>query len=63
MKIKKRKYAKITETLPIFTIPTFVYLLSKINEFIKPHLEWIWWIAITLCFILWFFINFKITKK
>jgi hypothetical protein len=63
MKVEKRKYSKITETLPIFTIPIFTYLFNKIAGFIKPELEWVWWISITLSLTIWFFVNFKIVKK
>ena len=60
MKIQKRKYAKITETLPIFSIPTFTYLIEKVSGIVNPNLEWIWWLAILITFTIWFFINFKI---
>ena len=63
MKIQTRKYSKITETLPIFTIPIFTYLFNKIAGFIKPELEWVWWLSISLSLTIWFFVNFKIVKK
>ena len=63
MKIQKRKYSKITETIPIFTIPIFTYLFNKIAGFIKPDLEWVWWLSISLSLTIWFFVNFKIVKK
>lgn len=62
MKIQKRKYATIMETTPLFSIPTFTYLFNKLAGFVKPELEWIWWVTITLCLTIWFFINFKIKK-
>jgi amino acid transporter len=63
MKIQKRKYSIIPETLPIFTIPTFTYIFNKFAGFVKPELEWIWWVSISLSLIIWFFVNFKIIKK
>jgi len=63
MKIQKRKYAKIPETLPIFTIPTFTYFFNKIAGFVNPELEWVWWVSISISLTIWFFVNFKITLK
>ena len=63
MKIQKRKYSKIPETLPIFTIPTFTYFFNKITGFLNPELEWVWWVSISISLTIWFFVNFKITLK
>ena len=62
-KIKKR-YPNINplNSLPAFSILLFFYALEKGANMIVRY-EWLWWIAILLMFVLWFFRSYKITKE
>lgn len=61
MKIIKRKLARPLNTSILFIFPTIMFVGQKIAGLIS-HREYLWWITIPSLFILWLFINFKITK-
>lgn len=62
MKIKAREISNPKGSTIIFLIPTLSYVLGKIGG-TNYHNEWLWPLVISGLFILWFFINFKITKN
>jgi len=61
-KINKRKLSNPKASLSLVLIPLFNYLLLKLLN-IEMHKEYLWFIVIPFMFIIWFFLNFKISKK
>jgi hypothetical protein len=61
-KINKRKFANPKANLALILIPSFNYLLLKLSN-VEMHREYLWFILIPFMFIIWFFLNFKISKK
>jgi hypothetical protein len=49
-------------TVSIWVIPTMTYLLQKMIGVQFNQYEFIWWIIIPTMFVVWFMLNFKITK-
>ena len=63
MKINKRVgYQSPTGTMTIWLIPTISYLLQKLCGMNFNQYEYVWWIVIPVLFIVWFTLNFKLTK-
>ena len=63
MKITKRNwYSSPLLTINIWLIPTLSYLIQKIGGVQFNEYEWVWYVGTFLLFIVWFILNFKITK-
>jgi len=63
MKITKRNwYSSPLLTINIWLIPTLSYLIQKIGGVQFNEYEWVWYAGTLLLFIVWFILNFKITK-
>lgn len=63
MKINRRdKYMSPFATISLWVIPTMVYSLQKMLGVQFNEYEYIWWVGIPIMFVVWFMINFKITK-
>jgi hypothetical protein len=63
MKITKRAgYQSPTGTMTIWLIPTISYILQKLCGIQFNQYEFVWWIVIPVLFIVWFILNFKVTK-
>ena len=63
MKITKRVgYQSPTGTMTIWLIPTISYLLQKLGGMQFNQYEYVWWIVIPVLFVVWFILNFKLTK-
>lgn len=63
MKITKRNLiTSPMSTISIWAIPTMAYSLQKILGVQFNQYEFIWWIIIPTMFVVWFMLNFKITK-
>jgi hypothetical protein len=63
MRIKRTNFASPVQTLTLPLIPAMTYILQKAIGITKPEKEWYWWVAIGIAFLIWFAVNFKITKK
>ncbi len=63
MKIIKKDYVNPIPSMNLWTIPLLTYLLQKAVGYINPNKEWYWYVGISLAFILWLIINFKIVKN
>ena len=64
MKIVKRdEWSDPKLSMVIWLIPTMGYLLNKIAGIIIPNREWLWFVTIPMLFMIWFMMNFVITKK
>lgn len=63
MRIIKRDYSYLALSINIWTIPLFTYLLQKSSGVINPNREWYWYVAISLTFVLWLRLNYKIVKN
>ncbi len=63
MMIKKRKGSNPIATSNLFLISVITYIFSKAGGVIYNNLEWIWWVAMPLLFIVWFILNFKISRR
>jgi hypothetical protein len=61
-KINKRKFSNPKANLALILIPSFNYLLLKLSN-VEMHREYLWFVLIPFMFIIWFFLNFKISKK
>jgi hypothetical protein len=63
MRITERVgYQSPTGTMTIWLIPTIAYILQKLCGVQFNQYECIWWILIPVFFIVWFILNFKVTK-
>jgi hypothetical protein len=63
MKIVKREFNSLQESMNIWLIPTSCYLAQKIMGIVIPNREWIWWVVILLAVLVWLAVNFKIVKN
>jgi hypothetical protein len=63
MKITKRNWCSSPLlTINIWLIPTLSYLIQKIGGVQFNEYEWVWYVGTLLLFIVWFILNFKLTK-
>ena len=63
MKISRRnEYMSPFSTVSLWAIPTMTYSLQKMLGVHFNQYEFIWWIGIPTMFVVWFMLNFKITK-
>ncbi len=62
MEIQKRNFTQPILSSIIWLCPTIMYLLLKTLDQITRD-EWVWWIWIPTTIIVWFILNYKISKK
>ena len=62
MEIQKRNLTQPILSSIIWLYPTIMYLLLKTLDQITRY-EWVWWIWIPTTIIVWFILNYKISKK
>jgi hypothetical protein len=62
MEIKKRNSAQPITTSVLWLLQIMVYSVLKIFNIIARD-EWIWWIWIPTTIIVWFVLNYKISKN
>jgi hypothetical protein len=63
MKLVKRKYSNPASSMPVFGIPVISYIIQKSIGMISNGRDWYWFICISLTFLGWLIINFKLTKN
>jgi hypothetical protein len=63
MNIIRRDFTSPVQTLTLPLIPAMTYILQKAVGITKPEKEWYWWVAIGIACLIWFAVNFKMTKK
>jgi len=62
MKLQKRKFATPTTSIPIWGLPFCSYLIQKSLGIISQGRDWYWFFCISLAFLVWLTLNFKLTK-
>lgn len=60
---RRRNYLNPFSSINLWLIPTIMYIIVKSTGTLLPDREFVWWIIIPTMLILWFFFNWKITKK
>jgi hypothetical protein len=63
MKLQKRKFATPTTSMLIWAIPLCSYLIQKSIGIISQGRDWYWFFCISLAFLAWLTLNFKLTKN
>jgi hypothetical protein len=62
MKLQKRKFATPITSVAIWAIPLFSYLIQKSIGIISQGKDWYWFFCISLAFLAWLTLNFKLTN-
>ncbi len=62
MKLQKRKFATPITSIPIWVIPLFSYLIQKSIGMVSEGKDWYWLLSISVAFLGWLTINFKLTN-
>jgi hypothetical protein len=63
MKLVKKKYSNPASSMHIFGIPILSYIIQKSIGMISNGKDMYWLICISLTFLVWLIINFKLTKN
>jgi hypothetical protein len=62
MEIKKRNLTQPLVSSVVWLQPTVMYSLLKTFDQITRN-EWVWWVWIPTTIIVWFVLNYKISKN